>query len=329
MDSSRRIFIGAAGAAGLVSATGAPLSAWAAAKTVVIGVVYVGPRDDFGYNQAQAQAAARAPSLAKELRAASDALQLPPEMAMVQEDSRSTAQRLATALEGLAADKELEPRLLQAQRVVRTLAAPGAEPGPVVTPGPPTATGALLSADFETDAPQGWMMSPGAAVTKTDQGGVLACSEMGHGLWIAQFPPDFTMKLRYRHGTGLGHIAFRGTGELPKDNDYRLRLDGTSATLARAEGGQETVLASRGLPLKPGTWYALGIQVIGGRIAVAVDGARVVEATDPVSYTHLRAHETVLELVCRLLLEKKNTIQAQENRQTEADKESEKVRIRR
>ena len=29
--------------------------------------------------------------------------------------------------------------------------------------------------------------------------------------------------------------------------------------------------------------------------------------TDPVSYTHLRAHETVLDLVCRLLLEKKKT----------------------
>ena len=27
-----------------------------------------------------------------------------------------------------------------------------------------------------------------------------------------------------------------------------------------------------------------------------------------ISYTHLRAHETVLDLVCRLLLEKKNTI---------------------
>ena len=26
----------------------------------------------------------------------------------------------------------------------------------------------------------------------------------------------------------------------------------------------------------------------------------------PVSYTHLRAHETVLDLVCRLLLETKN-----------------------
>ena len=29
------------------------------------------------------------------------------------------------------------------------------------------------------------------------------------------------------------------------------------------------------------------------------------DATPPVSYTHLRAHETVLDLVCRLLLEKK------------------------
>ena len=29
---------------------------------------------------------------------------------------------------------------------------------------------------------------------------------------------------------------------------------------------------------------------------------------DPVSYTHLRAHETVLDLVCRLLLEKKKYI---------------------
>ena len=29
----------------------------------------------------------------------------------------------------------------------------------------------------------------------------------------------------------------------------------------------------------------------------------------PVSYTHLRAHETVLDIVCRLLLEKKKVSQ--------------------
>ena len=33
----------------------------------------------------------------------------------------------------------------------------------------------------------------------------------------------------------------------------------------------------------------------------------------PVSYTHLRAHETVLDLVCRLLLEKKQTKQLQQH----------------
>ena len=33
----------------------------------------------------------------------------------------------------------------------------------------------------------------------------------------------------------------------------------------------------------------------------------IMKGTDPVSYTHLRAHETVLDLVFRLLLEKKNT----------------------
>src|SRR5665811_2558147 len=35
-------------------------------------------------------------------------------------------------------------------------------------------------------------------------------------------------------------------------------------------------------------------------ISIAANGS-----TTPVSYTHLRAHETVLDLVCRLLLEKK------------------------
>ena len=40
-------------------------------------------------------------------------------------------------------------------------------------------------------------------------------------------------------------------------------------------------------------------------IGVAKRGEQTVYA--PVSYTHLQAHETVLDLVCRLLLEKKKT----------------------
>ena len=50
-----------------------------------------------------------------------------------------------------------------------------------------------------------------------------------------------------------------------------------------------------------------------------VDAAGVGELAEgevPVSYTHLRAHETVLDLVCRLLLEKKNYHQIVLNLQT-------------
>ena len=39
------------------------------------------------------------------------------------------------------------------------------------------------------------------------------------------------------------------------------------------------------------------------RTQAAVDGRAYIIS---VSYTHLRAHETVLDLVCRLLLEKQN-----------------------
>src|SRR5665811_1291684 len=39
--------------------------------------------------------------------------------------------------------------------------------------------------------------------------------------------------------------------------------------------------------------------------AEAIVGLEPLEALRAVSYTHLRAHETVLDLVCRLLLEKK------------------------
>ena len=39
------------------------------------------------------------------------------------------------------------------------------------------------------------------------------------------------------------------------------------------------------------------------------ESADELRAACPVSYTHLRAHETVLDLVCRLLLEKKKNTQ--------------------
>ena len=49
------------------------------------------------------------------------------------------------------------------------------------------------------------------------------------------------------------------------------------------------------------------------RAVGAAAGMRSAHTTAAVSYTHLRAHETVLDLVCRLLLEKTKQTQ-QHNR---------------
>ena len=48
----------------------------------------------------------------------------------------------------------------------------------------------------------------------------------------------------------------------------------------------------------------LYIGVLSGTSADSID-ALLVDFSNSVSYTHLRAHETSLHLVCRLLLEKK------------------------
>jgi basic membrane protein A len=55
--SRRRLLAGTAGAAGL-AAIGLPGGAANAAKPLVVGFIYVGPKDDYGYNQAHAEAAA-------------------------------------------------------------------------------------------------------------------------------------------------------------------------------------------------------------------------------------------------------------------------------
>ena len=52
--------------------------------------------------------------------------------------------------------------------------------------------------------------------------------------------------------------------------------------------------------------YADGVTKIPGAAVSFEDAETIAWLAEAVSYTHLRAHETVLDLVCRLLLEKKN-----------------------
>ena len=52
------------------------------------------------------------------------------------------------------------------------------------------------------------------------------------------------------------------------------------------------------------------------RILIVEDEPIIAADIESVSYTHLRAHETVLDLVCRLLLEKKKQKQTTNTHKT-------------
>ena len=53
--------------------------------------------------------------------------------------------------------------------------------------------------------------------------------------------------------------------------------------------------------------YSVGDEVIDSQHRRLFDLGNEMQNIQPVSYTHLRAHETPEHIVCRLLLEKKTT----------------------
>ena len=69
-----------------------------------------------------------------------------------------------------------------------------------------------------------------------------------------------------------------------------------------AKDDQGRLLVGAGLGIAVDTMDRVAALVDAGVDVVVVDTAH---GHTTVSYTHLRAHETVLDLVCRLLLEKK------------------------
>src|SRR5450759_1325587 len=86
---------------------------------------------------------------------------------------------------------------------------------------------------------------------------------------------------------------------MPNHIDFVATLAPGLFTYERAEGGQEI------LAMDVGTLVKKGADVfVSTRNAVrAPDLGKLKQVVVPVSYTHLRAHETRHDLVCRLLLE--------------------------
>src|SRR5665811_2287009 len=141
---------------------------------------------------------------------------------------------------------------------------------------------------------------PAAMPPEEQPGGVVAApaSAGGFQVHLDNFtgPFDLLLSLISRHRLDITEVAlaqvtdeFIAAARQAEDSDSPWGLGHLSEFLVVAA----TLLDLKAARLLPAT---------------DVDDAEdleMLEARDPVSYTHLRAHETVLDLVCRLLLEKK------------------------
>ena len=97
---------------------------------------------------------------------------------------------------------------------------------------------------------------------------------------------------------GLGRSC--GLGDV-----YKRQVEGYEAALQRLPAGERELIIAR---VEMGLTYAELADAAGKPSADAARMAvtRALLRLAAVSYTHLRAHEPVLDLVCRLLLVKKN-----------------------
>ena len=92
-------------------------------------------------------------------------------------------------------------------------------------------------------------------------------------------------------------VRSRGLGDV-----YKRQLVGRADPCTAPHGLALHQVSDRVISFHPET---LAIQIEEGLENLGVGKPGTKKNKGPVSYTHLRAHETVLDLVCRLLLEKK------------------------
>ena len=108
---------------------------------------------------------------------------------------------------------------------------------------------------------------------------------------VVPFPLQLETKVGSKE---IWNDGFSGTQKLsfPKQYDYEII---------------KNVTIDRNLIVREVSRKDNRLKIHGSKNSADIRNIHFFSKTIPVSYTHLRAHETVLDLVCRLLLEKKNT----------------------
>eukprot|EP00825_Cyclidium_porcatum_P011788 TRINITY_DN16087_c0_g1_i2.p4 TRINITY_DN16087_c0_g1~~TRINITY_DN16087_c0_g1_i2.p4 ORF type:complete len:139 (-),score=21.26 TRINITY_DN16087_c0_g1_i2:3-419(-) len=131
---------------------------------------------------------------------------------------------------------------------------------------------------------------------------------MGHG------QPAQAVACQRVHPRLVEHHAGREFGRPSEDTGQRMQVLRVSRTVGKGDVDAALALAEREV--------VAAVHGDGQDRRVVLENSRGAVALVPVSYTHLRAHETRHDLVCRLLLEKKKNTHLATKTQTESGPDS-------
>ena len=121
-------------------------------------------------------------------------------------------------------------------------------------------------------------------------------STMTHAAAYLTHTVELNRRWLLSEGVRLSHVGLRSTFSDAEDFQF---LNGTVAQDNTAFNWRAGAVWSPGK-----AWRVTALASTGFRAPNVDDLGKVFDST-PVSYTHLPAHETVLDILCRLLLEKK------------------------
>ncbi|MFV1959023.1 MAG: hypothetical protein ACC662_06375 [Planctomycetota bacterium] len=160
------------------------------------------------------------------------------------------------------------------ERIARLGSLPSRVPGSALEP---TRT---RKVDFESP-PRGWRFTGSARIEKAGGSQALATAGYAHGVWNTGPVERFGLRMRYRHGRGVGSLFLSLTSGGKGDALYQLTLRDDGVVLTREANGVETALAASASTLQAGRWYDVVVRCARGDFRVSLDGRVVLSVRDP------------------------------------------------
>jgi len=133
---------------------------------------------------------------------------------------------------------------------------------------------------FDAGVPDGWELTENARLARSERGQALVFRGPGHALWHAPFEGEPRLRLRYRHGEGIGEVVLCSSAGPAGIREYQVRFEGEMISVIRNVDERPRVLGGAEAPLRPGAWHDVSIRCAGATIEVSLGDQPVLSVVD-------------------------------------------------